>query len=110
MFKDIVYNYFIYSDYSSVKAHCIHICKEYVTVTSPAEYFHNVEPEEFFTKLPTSKNRNKLIAKIFKNANLIPNDVTGFIKIMQICHNIDLKIDFFKTSDDFSVTIYRDNF
>ncbi len=76
---------------------------------NPGKLYGGITIDDLLTGNYTSKSRNKLIAKIFKEAWLIERYGSGIMRVRQICKDYGIvEPQFSEISNGFMVTLYKD--
>ncbi|MFT4060942.1 MAG: ATP-binding protein [Edaphocola sp.] len=83
--REIVVNMVVHRDYRDSSGSVIKIFDNRIEFYNPGKLFGGITIQDLLTGHYTSKSRNKLIAKAFKEAGLIERYGSGIYRIQNIC-------------------------
>ena len=99
----------VHRDYRESSASIIKIFDDRIEFYNPGKLYGGITINDLLTGSYTSKSRNKLIAKIFKEAGLIERYGSGIMRIRHICKKIGIVEPVFQEiSNGFMVTLYNE--
>lgn len=106
--REIVINMIEHRDYRNSSASIIKIFDDKIEFYNPGKLFENISINDLLSNNYTSKSRNKLIAKAFKEVGLIERYGSGIKRVISICKNhgiIPPKFD--EIFDGFRVVLFK---
>ncbi len=83
--REVVTNMIVHRDYHDSSGSVIKIFDNRIEFYNPGKLFGGITIQDLLTGNYTSKSRNKLIAKAFKEAGLIERYGSGILRIQNIC-------------------------
>ena len=83
--REIVVNMIVHRDYRSSSASVIKIFDDKIEFYNPGDLFEGISISDLLSNNYTSKSRNKLVAKAFKEIGLIERYGSGIKRILNIC-------------------------
>jgi ATP-dependent DNA helicase RecG len=107
--REIVINMIVHRDYRNSSASIIKIFDDRIEFFNPGNLYDGLTVNDLLSGNYTSKTRNKLIAKAFKEVGLIERYGTGIKRIIDICANygtIPPKIE--ELPKGFRVTLFKE--
>jgi ATP-dependent DNA helicase RecG len=106
---EIVLNMIIHRDYRDSSPSVIKIFDNKIEFYNPGRLYGGANLEELFTEKYTSKSRNKLIAKAFREVAMTQYNDTGISRICRICRDNSIRQPLFReTANGFQVIIYNE--
>ena len=109
--REIVVNMIVHRDYRESSASIIKIFDDRIEFYNPGKLYGGITIDDLLTGNYTSKSRNKLIAKIFKEAGLIERYGSGIMRVRKICKDYGIiEPQFSEISNGFMVTLYKEKF
>jgi len=107
--REIVINMIVHRDYRQSSASIIKIYDNHMEFTNPGNLYGGITLHDLLPGNYSSRTRNKMIAKTFKEAGLIERYGTGIMRIRKICNEYGIKEPQFKElSQGFSVTLFKE--
>ncbi len=107
--REIVINMVVHRDYRDSSGSVIKIFDNRIEFYNPGKLYGGITIEDLLRGNYTSKSRNKLIAKAFKEAGLIERYGTGVYRIQQICREYGLIEPVFREiANGFQVTLFKE--
>ena len=107
--REIVINMVVHRDYRDSSGSIIKIFDDRIEFFNPGSLFGGITIEDLFSGKYTSKSRNKLVAKAFKETGLIERFGSGIMRIRKICQEYGLKEPVFKeVSQGFQVVLFKE--
>jgi len=108
--REIVQNMVLHRDYRDSSASIIKIFDDRIEFFNPGALYGGITLENLLTGNYSSKTRNKLIAKAFKESGLIEQYGSGIMRIRRICRDYGLKDPLFQEMQQgFKVTLFKAN-
>ena len=98
--REIVINMIVHRDYRNSNASIIKIFDNRIEFYNPGTLFGNFTINDLLTGNYTSKSRNKLIARAFKEVKLIERFGSGIKRIFDLCKNHGIIAPLLKESSD----------
>ncbi len=98
--REIVINMIVHRDYRNSNASIIKIFDNRIEFYNPGTLFGNFTINDLLTGNYTSKSRNKLIARAFKEVKLIERFGSGIKRIFDLCKNHGIIAPVLKESSD----------
>ena len=98
--REIVINMIVHRDYRNSNASIIKIFDNRIEFYNPGTLFGNFTINDLLTGNYTSKSRNKLIARAFKEVKLIERFGSGIKRIFNLCKNHVVIAPVLKESSD----------
>ena len=83
--REIVVNMIVHRDYKDSGASVIKIFDDRIEFYNPGDLYGGITINDLLTNNYTSKSRNKLVAKAFKEVGLIERYGSGIKRILNIC-------------------------
>jgi len=106
---EIVTNMIIHRDYRDSSPSVIKIFDNKIEFYNPGRLYGTTTIEELFTERYTSKSRNKLIAKAFREVAMTQHNDTGISRICRICRDNGMRPPLFReTANGFQVIVYNE--
>ena len=107
--REIVVNMIVHRDYRDSSGSIIKIFDNKIEFYNPGRLFGGITINDLLTGNYTSKSRNKLIAKAFKETGLIERYGSGIMRIRRICLDYGIKEPVFQeVSQGFKVTLFKE--
>ena len=108
--REIVINMIVHRDYRDSSGSLIKIFDDRIEFFNPGSLYGGITIEDLISENYTSKSRNKLIAKAFKEIGLIERYGSGILRVRKICHEYGLKAPEFKEfAQGFQVVLYKES-
>ena len=107
--REIVINMIVHRDYRDSSASIIKIFDDRIEFFNPGKLYDGLTIQKLLSGKYTSKSRNKLIAKAFKETGMIERYGSGIMRVRTICKEYGIKEPVF--SEDFNgfmVTIFNE--
>ena len=106
--REIVINMIVHRDYRDSSGNLIKIFDDRIEFFNPGCLYGGITIEDLISGNYTSKSRNKLIAKAFKEIGLIERYGSGILRVRKICQEYGLKEPIFKeVAQGFQVVLYK---
>lgn len=106
--REIVVNMIVHRDYREPSASIVKIFDDRIEFYNPGGLFGGITIDDLLSGNYTSKSRNKLLAKAFKEIGLIERYGSGIRRIRTICADYGLREPQFREmGNGFLVTIYK---
>ena len=106
--REVVINMVVHRDYRDSSASIIKIFDNKIEFYNPGKLYGGITVQDLFSGNYTSKSRNKLIARAFKEIGMIERYGSGIIRIRKICKEYGVKEpDFNEIFNGFQVTLYN---
>jgi ATP-dependent DNA helicase RecG len=106
--REIVVNMIVHRDYREPSASIVKIFDDRMEFYNPGGLFGGITIDDLLSGNYTSKSRNKLLAKAFKEIGLIERYGSGIRRIRTICADYGLREPQFREmGNGFLVTIYK---
>jgi ATP-dependent DNA helicase RecG len=107
--REVVQNMILHRDYRDSSASIIKIFDDRMEFFNPGALYGGITIENLLTGNYSSKTRNKLLAKAFKESGLIEQYGSGIMRIRRICRSYGLKEPLFQEMQQgFKVTLYKE--
>jgi ATP-dependent DNA helicase RecG len=107
--REIVINMIVHRDYASSSASIIKIFDNRIEFFNPGSLYDGLTINDLLSDNYTSKTRNKLIAKAFKEVGLIERYGSGIKRILNICDNYGIiPPKFEEVFSGFRVTLFKE--
>ena len=107
--REIVLNMIVHRDYRESSASIIKIFDDRIEFFNPGKLYGGITIDNLLTGNYSSKSRNKLIARAFKEIGLIERFGSGIMRILQICKDYGVKAPHFaEIHNGFNVTLYKE--
>ena len=107
--REIVINMIVHRDYRDSSGSIIKIFDNRIEFYNPGKLYGGITIQDLLTGNYTSKTRNKLIAKAFKEIGLIEQYGSGIYRIQKICREYGIVQPVFKEiSNGFLVILYKE--
>jgi len=108
--REIVINMIVHRDYRDSSGSLIKIFDDRIEFFNPGSLYGGITIEDLISGNYTSKSRNKLIAKAFKEIGLIERYGSGILRVRKICKEYGLKEPLFKeVAQGFQVVLYKES-
>jgi ATP-dependent DNA helicase RecG len=105
--REIVINMVVHRDYRDSSASIIKIFDDRIEFYNPGKLYGGLTVPDLLSGNYTSKSRNKLIAKAFKEAGMIERYGSGIMRVHKICTDYGSKEpDFNEIFNGFQVILY----
>ena len=99
----------VHRDYRDSSGSVIKIYDDRIEFYNPGKLFGGITVEDLLSGNYTSKSRNKLIAKAFKEIGLIERYGSGIYRIQEICKNYGVVTPVFEEiADGFRVVLFNE--
>jgi ATP-dependent DNA helicase RecG len=106
--REIVINMIVHRDYRDSSASIIKIFDNRIEFYNPGKLYGGITIQDLSSGNYTSKSRNKLIAKAFKEIGMIERYGSGIMRIRKICREYGVKEpDFMEIANGFQVVLYN---
>ena len=107
--RELVINMVVHRDYRDSSASIIKIFDDKIEFFNPGTLFGGITIDNLLTGNYSSKSRNKLIAKAFKESGLIERYGSGIMRVRRICREYGLNDPLFQEiQQGFRVTLYKE--
>ncbi|MBK7098436.1 MAG: putative DNA binding domain-containing protein [Sphingobacteriales bacterium] len=107
--REIVINMVVHRDYRDSSASIIKMFDNRIEFYNPGKLFGGITIADLLSGNYTSKSRNKLIAKTFKEIGLIERYGSGIHRIQKICEDYGVAPPVFEEiADGFKVTLFNE--
>lgn len=107
--REIVQNMVLHRDYRDSSASIIKIFDDRMEFFNPGTLYGGITIENLISGNYSSKTRNKLIAKVFKESGLIEQYGSGIMRVRRICREYGLHEPLFQEMQQgFKVTLYKE--
>jgi len=107
--REIVINMVVHRDYRDSSASIIKILDDRIEFYNPGNLYGGITIDDLLTGNYSSKTRNKLIAKAFKEVGLIERYGSGIKRIIDICSNYGVKQPVFEeVFNGFRVVLFKE--
>ena len=107
--REIVVNMVVHRDYRDSSASIIKIFDNRIEFYNPGKLYDGITVQDLLSGNYTSKSRNKLIAKAFKEAGIIERYGSGIMRVRKICKEYGVKEpDFNEIFNGFQVILYNE--
>ena len=105
--REIVVNMVVHRDYRDSSASIIKIFDNRIEFYNPGKLYGGITIQDLLSGNYTSRSRNKLIAKAFKEVGMIERYGSGIMRVCKICKEYGVKEpDFNEISNGFQVVLY----
>jgi len=106
--REIVINMIVHRDYRDSSASIIKIFDNKIEFYNPGNLYGGITIEDLLSGNYTSKTRNKLIAKAFKEIGLIERYGSGIMRVRRICKEYGInEPKFEEIFNGFKVTLFK---
>ena len=107
--REALFNSFCHKDYRVFQNNYISIFKDYIEIYNPGTFPEGLTPQDYIegTELPI--HRNPLLAETLYLSKDIESFGTGLKRIMSLCQEADVKVEFKLLKLGFSVVFHRFN-
>ena len=107
--REIVVNMIVHRDYRDSSASIIKIFDNRIEFYNPGKLYDGITVQDLLSGKYTSRSRNKLIAKVFKEAGIIERYGSGIMRVRKICKEYGVKEpDFNEIFNGFQVILYNE--
>jgi len=107
--REIVINMVVHRDYRDSSASIIKIFDNRIEFYNPGKLYGGITVQDLLSGSYISRARNKLIARAFKEADIIERYGSGIIRVRKICKEYGVKEpDFNEISNGFQVILYNE--
>ncbi len=107
--REIVVNMIVHRDYRDSGASIIKIFDDRIEFYNPGKLYGDITVNDLLSNNYTSKSRNKLIAKAFKEVGLIERYGSGIQRIMNICKGYGVVAPKFdEIQEGFRVVLFKE--
>lgn len=107
--REIVINMIVHRDYRDSSGSIIKIYDNRIEFYNPGKLFGGITIQDLLSGNYTSKSRNKLIAKAFKEVGLIERYGSGIYRIQKLCSDYGIVEPVFKeVSNGFQVILFKE--
>ena len=107
--REIVVNMVVHRDYRDSSASVVKIFDNRIEFYNPGKLYGGITVQDLLSGKYTSKSRNKLIAKAFKEAEIIERYGSGIMRVRKICKEYGVKEpEFTEIADGFQVILYNE--
>lgn len=107
--REIVINMIVHRDYRESSGSVIKIFDNRIEFFNPGKLFGGITIEDLLSGNYSSKSRNKLIAKAFKEVGLIERYGSGIHRVQQICKDYGVVVPVFEEfSGGFRVVLFNE--
>ncbi len=107
--REIVINMVVHRDYRDSSGSIIKILDDRIEFFNPGNLYGGITIDDLLTGNYSSKTRNKLIAKAFKEVGLIERYGSGIRRIIDICSNYGVKQPVFEeVFNGFRVVLFKE--
>ena len=107
--REIVINMVVHRDYRDSSASIIKIFDDRIEFYNPGKLYDEITVQDLLSGNYTSKSRNKLIAKIFKEVGMIERYGSGIMRVRKICKDYGVKEpNFYEMHNGFQVVLYNE--
>ena len=107
--REIVVNMIVHRDYRDSSASIIKIYDDRIEFFNPGKLFGGITLKDLLSNNYTSKSRNKLIAKAFKEVGLIERYGSGIKRILTICFDYGvIAPNFEEIHHGFKVVLFKE--
>ena len=106
--REIVINMIVHRDYRDSSASVIKIFDDRIEFYNPGKLYGGITIQDLLSGNYTSKSRNKLIARSFKEIGMIERYGSGIMRVYKICKDYGLKEPVFsEVFNGFQVVLYN---
>ena len=106
--REIVINMIVHRDYRDSSASIIKIFDNRIEFYNPGNLYGGITIEDLLSGNYSSKTRNKLIARAFKEIGLIERYGSGIMRVRRICKEFGInEPKFEEIFDGFKVTLFK---
>ena len=107
--REIVVNMIAHRDYRDSSASIVKIFDNRIEFFNPGKLYGGISVQDLLSGNYTSKSRNKLIARAFKEMGIIERYGSGIMRVCKICNEYGIKApDFQEVFNGFQVIIYNE--
>lgn len=107
--REVVQNMILHRDYRDSSTSIIKIFDDRIEFFNPGALYGGITIEKLLTGNYSSKTRNKLLAKAFKESGLIEQYGSGIMRIRRICKEYGLNDPLFQEMQEgFKVTLFKE--
>ena len=107
--REIVINMVVHRDYRDSSASIIKIFDNRIEFYNPGNLYGGITVQDLLSGNYTSKSRNKLIAKAFKEVGMIERYGSGIMRVRKICKDYGvIDPDFKEVFNGFQVILYSE--
>ena len=107
--REIVINMVVHRDYRDSSASIVKIFDDRIEFYNPGKLYGGITITDLLSGNYSSKTRNKLIARAFKEVGLIERYGSGIMRIQKICHEYGVKEPFFEEwMQGFRVVLFKE--
>lgn len=107
--REIVINMIVHRDYRDSSGSIIKIFDDRIEFYNPGKLYGGITIQDLLSGIYTSKTRNKLIAKAFKEIGLTERYGSGIMRIRKICEEFGIKDPVFKEiGQGFQVILFKE--
>ena len=109
--REIVINMVVHRDYRDSSGSIIKIYDDRIEFYNPGKLYGGITIHDLISGNYTSKSRNKLIARAFKEVGLIERYGSGIMRVRKICKDYGIKEPLFREiSQGFEVVLYKNKY
>jgi ATP-dependent DNA helicase RecG len=109
--REIVINMVVHRDYRDSSGSIIKIYDDRIEFYNPGKLYGGITIHDLFSGNYTSKSRNKLIARAFKEVGLIERYGSGIMRVRKICKEYGIKEPLLREiSQGFEVVLYKNKY
>ena len=105
--REVLVNSYCHKDYRSSQINEVAIYKNRIEIYNPGKFPDGFTPQDFIDQPERSIHRNPLLAQILYYPKDIENFGTGLRRIMTLCQEADVKVEFQMLKVGFAVVFYR---
>ena len=107
--REIVINMIVHRDYRDSSASIIKIFDDRIEFFNPGKLYDGLTVKDLLSGKYTSKSRNKLIARAFKETGMIERYGSGIMRVRLICKEYGIKEPFFNEAfNGFQVILFNE--
>ena len=107
--REIVINMIVHRDYRDSSASIIKMFDNRIEFYNPGKLYGGITIKDLLSGKYTSKSRNKLIARAFKEAGMIERYGSGIMRVQKICGEYGIKEPVFnEVFDGFQVILFNE--
>ena len=105
--REALVNSYCHKDYRISQNNYVSVFKDFIEIYNPGTFPAGLTPQDFIEGSEQSVHRNPLLAQILYYSKDIESFGTGLRRIMELCQEADVKVEFKQLKMGFSVIFHR---
>jgi ATP-dependent DNA helicase RecG len=107
--REALFNSYCHKDYRILQNNYVSIFKDYIEIYNPGTFPTGLTPQDYIEGAELPVHRNPLLAEILYYSKDIESFGTGLKRIVDLCQEADVKVEFKLLKMGFSVVFHRFN-